>query len=316
MFLRLKNKMKPIGILKKNEDRISNDSTIREKAFYIFINIFVALFTIACFIPFWVTVLASFTPEMTLAREGLGIIPRGFSLEAYKFILQGNQIYYSYGVTIIVTVIGTLLGVLVNAPFAYVLYHPRVKYRYVISFITYFTMVFGAGIVGFYILVAQWLGLRNNILAMILPDIFNPFMCFLLVAFYRGLPFELNESARLEGASELQVFRFIILPISKPIIATISLFIGLGYWNSWFEALLFIDNSKLLPLQLLLRQMISNINVSNFMASEYAAQLEQVLPSTTVRFATVCLTIGPIFLAYPFIQKYFVKGITIGAIKG
>lgn len=316
MFIWIKKKIESIEILKKNDNRIITDSTIGEKLFHLFIKIFVALFAIACFLPFWVTVLASFTPEMKLAREGLRIIPSGFSLDAYKYILQGNQIYYSYAVTISVTAIGTLLGVFVNAPFAYVLYHPRVKYKYVISFVTYFTMVFGAGIVGFYMLVAQWLGLRNNILAMILPRIFDPFMCFLLVAFFRGLPYELNESARLEGASELQVFRFIILPISKPIIATISLFIGLGYWNSWFEALLFIDNSKLLPLQLLLRQMISNINVSNIMASEYAVQLDQVLPSNTVRFATVILTIGPIFLAYPFVQKFFVKGITIGAIKG
>jgi putative aldouronate transport system permease protein len=275
---------------------------------------FVILFTLACFLPFWMILIDSFASEVSIQKHGYQLFPTEFSLDAYKYLFNGKQVFRSYGVTVTVTVVGTVLAVLISSMYAYILAHPRVKYKNIMSFLTYFTMIFGSGLVGFYLLIANWLGLKDSIWALILPYLLNPFYTFILVSFYRTIPYELNEAATVDGANDFFIFFRIIWPLSIPAIACTSLFNALHYWNDWWLALLFIDNTKLHPLQIMIRQLISNINAQAYIGGETA--YNTVIPSFGVQLATVCVTIGPILLFYPLIQKYFVKGLTIGAVKG
>lgn len=286
-----------------------------DTAFMMLIYLGVGLFTLFCLIPFWIVVINSFAAETNLSTLGFQLFPKEFSLSAYKYLMAGRQIYRSYGITIFVTVVGTLLAVLVTFMYSYMLYHPKVKYRRILSFLTYFTMLFGAGIVGFYLLISSWLGLKNSIWAMILPYLLNPFYVFIFVSFLRSLPFELNEAAKVDGANDLYIFFRIVRPLCTPVIATICLFYAIQYWNDWYLALLFIDNAKLHPLQMMIRQLVSQTNMQSYIQGG-GMNYGVVVPTVGIQLSTVCLTIGPIILLYPFLQKYFVKGLTIGSIKG
>ncbi|TVY01462.1 carbohydrate ABC transporter permease [Cohnella terricola] len=286
-----------------------------EKGFLFAVYVFVGLFALVSILPFWLVVVNSFASESSIKAYGMQLIPKEFSLYAYQFTMAGKQIASSYLVTITVTVVGTCLAVLITSMYAYTLAHPRVKYRRILSFMTYFTMVFGAGLVGFYILIANTLGLKDSLWALILPYMLNPFFAFIMVSFFRTLPYEINEAATIDGANDLSIFFRIILPISTPVIATVSLFYALQYWNDFYLALLFIDNYKLHPLQMMIRQIISNVNISSYVGGS-STLYSQAVPTYGVQLATVCLTIGPIVFLYPFIQRFFVKGITIGALKG
>jgi putative aldouronate transport system permease protein len=288
---------------------------MKTKGFNIVVYGIVTLFTLVCLLPFWVIVIGSFATESSFVKNGYQLWPDEFSLEAYTFLLQGDQILRSYLNTILITTLGTVIAVLITATFAYVLANRKVKYRNIMAFLTYFTIVFGSGLVGFYILVVNWLDLKDSIWAMILPYVLNPFYAFIFVSFFRQLPYEINESATIDGAREFRIFFNIILPISTPVIATISLFYALNYWNDWWLALLFIDDYKLHPLQIMIRQLISNINVASYVSGASGSYNVSV-PANVVQLATVCLTIGPIVFVYPFVQRYFVQGLTIGAVKG
>ncbi|AZS13795.1 carbohydrate ABC transporter permease [Paenibacillus lutimineralis] len=288
---------------------------MRERAFVVMMYTVLVIFALVCFLPFWLVIINSFATETSIQTQGYQFFPRGFSLSAYEYLFSGKQLFSSYKVTLFVTTVGTLLAVLITATYAYTLSHPRVKYRNILSFLTYFTMLFGAGLVGFYMLIANWLGLKDSIWALILPYLLNPFYAFILVSFFRTLPFEMNEAATVDGANDLVIFFRIIWPISTPIIATVSLFYALSYWNDWWLSLLFVDNYKLHPLQMMIRQLMSNLNAKAYVAGS-GTNYNIVVPTFGMQLAIVCVTIGPILFVYPFIQKYFVKGITIGAIKG
>ncbi|NOU73020.1 ABC transporter permease subunit [Paenibacillus sp. LMG 31458] len=287
---------------------------ISEKVFQYFLYAIIVVFTILCVLPFWLVLVNSFASEGEFLKFGYRLWPAHFSFSGYEFLLKGSQIYNSYRNTLTVTIVGTVLAVAITAMFAYVIANPKVKYRYFLSLMAYVAMVLGSGLVGFYIMIANWLDLKDSIWAMIVPYLLNPFYAFILVSFYRSLPYEINEAATIDGAGDIHIFFRIIWPISKPAIATISLFYALQYWNDWFLALLFIDNDALHPLQLMIRQLISNINVASYVGGGASYQVS--VPAGVIQLATVCLTIGPIILVYPFIQRYFVKGITIGAVKG
>lgn len=277
--------------------------------------LFILLFTVAAFVPFWLVVINSFASEASMLRNGFRLWPEELSLESYQFLMAGRQLYNSYGVTLFVTVAGTFLATLVTSMFAYGVAHKSAKFGNALGLMAYISMIMGSGLVGFYILVSRWLGLKDSIWALILPYLCNPFFAFILVSSFRSLPFELNEAAYMDGANEIFIFFRIILPVSKPAIATILLFYSLQFWNDWWLALLFIDNYRLHPLQIMLRKIISEMNAASYIG-QAASSYQIVIPSKTVRLATVCMTIGPIILVYPFIQKYFVKGITIGSVKG
>jgi len=272
-------------------------------------------FALFCFIPFWIVFINSFADESILQTAGYQLLPGKFSLDAYEFLLSGKQVFRSYGITILVTIAGTTLGVLVTAAYAYTLSHRKVKYRNILSFLTFLTMLFGAGLVGFYMLIANWLHLKDSLWALILPYLLNPFYAFILVSYYRTLPYELNEAATVDGANDLYIFFRMIWPISLPAIATVSLFYALQYWNDWYLSLLFIDNYKMLPLQMMIRQLMSNLNVAAYVSGSQT-QYNVVVPTYGMQLAIVCVTIGPIVFVYPFIQRFFIKGLTLGSVKG
>jgi len=294
---------------------IMTKTKLSEKLFIIFTYSKIVFFALFCIIPFWIVIINSFADESEIQSKGIQFLPHKYSLSAYQYILAGEQVLRSYTVTITVTVLGTLLAVIITSMLAYVISNYKAKYGKIISFILIFTMIFGSGLVGFYIMVANWLNLKDTIWALILPYLVNPFFTMILVSFMKTIPKEINESATVDGANEILIFFKIIFPISIPGIATISLFYALQYWNDWWLALLFIDNYKLHPLQLMIRQFMANINIAAYVAGS-GTNYRVNVPNQSMQMAIVCLTIGPVILLYPYIQKYFIKGITLGAVKG
>ncbi|MCJ8014041.1 carbohydrate ABC transporter permease [Paenibacillus sp. KQZ6P-2] len=288
---------------------------MRERLFLYFVYVLLIGFALICFIPFWIVLINSFADEANIQTSGYQLFPTSFSLNAYSFLLSGKQVFRSYGVTLFVTIVGTTLGVIITASYAYVLSHPKVKYRHVLSFLTFFTMLFGAGLVGFYMLIANWLHLKDSIWALILPYLLNPFYAFILVSYFRSLPYELNEAATVDGANDMYIFFRIIWPVSLPVIATVALFYALQYWNDWYLSLLFIDNYRLHPLQIMIRQLISNLNAMSYVGGSQT-DYNIMIPTFGMQLAIVCITIGPIVFVYPFVQKYFIKGMTLGSVKG
>jgi putative aldouronate transport system permease protein len=274
----------------------------------------VILFALVCLFPFYVVLVNSFQSNSVLNRHGYQLTISSFSLDSYKYLLQGRQVFTSYKVTLFVTAVGSAAATAITAMYAFVLSHRKVRYRNVMAFLTYIPMVMGTGLVGFYLLVAQWLHLKDTVWALILPYLMNPFLVFVLVNFFKALPYELYESAFMDGANDIRVFFKIIVPISGPGIATVALFYALTYWNDWWLAILFINHDYYHPLQMMIRELMSQINASQYVMGR-SGTIPSV-PSEGLKLATVCVTIGPIVLLYPFIQRYFVKGLTLGAIKG
>ncbi|WP_052091900.1 carbohydrate ABC transporter permease [Paenibacillus sp. FSL H7-0357] len=289
--------------------------TLSDRLFSIFAYAVLILFTLFCILPFLLMVIGSFTEESELIVNGYTLFPKAFSIDAYKALLHSDALYNGYGITIIITVAGTITALCISAMLAYSLANKRNVLQTPFLLFCYLPMLFSGGIIPFYIVVSQWLHLQNTIWALILPLLCQPFLVFLLVSFFRTVPEELEEAARIDGANEMRVFFQIILPISKPILASVGLFYALYYWNDWYMGLMFIDNEKLFPLQLILRRMVSNMEAAKNLIPASAA-ISTVAPTYGVRMATTVLTIGPIILLYPMLQKYFVKGLTVGAVKG
>lgn len=272
--------------------------------------VFIGFFALICLIPFWLVYIGSFTAEHQIVR-GFQMLPTAFSLDSYRFLFAGNQVYQSSFVSVFITVVGTAGAVLLTSMFSYVAAHQKVKYRNFLSFYIYLTLLFAPGLVGYYLLISNWLSLRDSLLALILPQLFSAFNAFLMTSYFRTLPFELSEAATVDGAHELYIFFRIIWPISMPVIATITLFYALSYWNDWFNALMFIDNPQNHPLQMMLRRIVSNANLDYLNTN-----VNIPVSASGVQLSTVCVTIGPIIFLYPFLQRYFIKGMTIGAVKG
>jgi putative aldouronate transport system permease protein len=288
--------------------------SVNEVLYSFLVHFVVILFALMCLFPFYLIVLNSFQDNKVLNQEGYLLYIKAFSLDSYKYLFEGRQAYTSYKVTLFVTAVGSILATAITASFAFVLSHKKVRYRNILSFLTYVPMVVGTGLVGFYLLVAQWLHLKDTIWSLILPYLMNPFLVFVLVNFFRALPYELYESATIDGANDIYVFLRIILPISIPGLATVILFYALTYWNDWWLAILFINHDYLHPLQMMIRSLMSQINATQYVMGR--SMYIQNVPSEGLKLATVCITIGPIVLLYPLIQRYFVKGLTLGAVKG
>ncbi len=277
----------------------------------------ILIFCFCCVTPFVVAISASLSDERTLLREGYGFLPKHFTAAAYDMLFQTSQIFDSYKVSIFVTAVGTLLSMIVTAMMAYPLSVRKLKYRGRISFFAYFTMLFNGGLVPTYMLISKYLGMRNTIWVMIIPVLVNPWNLFLLRNFFSAIPAELHESARIDGANDVRILWQIILPVSLPAIATVSLFYGVAYWNSWYNAMLYIEESTLFPLQYLIMRMMRNIELMKQMAGQAGVVVDMSsMPSTTTRMATAIVTIGPIIIAYPFAQKYFTSGLIVGSVKG
>ncbi|TYP69502.1 carbohydrate ABC transporter permease [Paenibacillus methanolicus] len=278
----------------------------------------IGLFALSCVFPFLFIIIISLTDEKALAIDGFSIIPSKFSLEAYRFLMQsGQQMLQSFGVTVLVTVIGTILTLYLVSTYAYAISRKNFAQRRFFSFLAFFTMLFSGGLVPGYIVMTQFLHLRDTLWALILPSILNAFYIIVMRTFFATtVPDAIIESAKIDGASEFGIYTRIVLPISLPGIATIGLFSTLGFWNDWFNALLYIDSPNLIPLQTLLIRIQNNMdfvvtNSSKVVSYDIAA----TLPTETVRMAMVVLATLPIALAYPFFQKYFIQGLTIGSVK-
>lgn len=282
---------------------------------------FTGLIAVLCLIPFWMVLSASFTAEDVIVRDGFGLFPRQFSLEAYKTVFKDPVVIgRAYLITIVLTIAGSTVGVLMTAMTAYVLQRKDFEWRNKFSFFFYFTTLFNGGLVPAYVLMVRYLGMKNNYLALLLPLMFSAFNLLVMRSYMSGVPEALTEAARIDGCGDFKVFWRIMLPLCKPAVATISLFIALAYWNDWYNAMLYIDNEKMYPLQYFLYQQVNNIEAYKKIIAQQGggAALSGAieLPTQSLKMALTVVVTGPIILAYPFAQKYFVEGITIGAVKG
>jgi putative aldouronate transport system permease protein len=276
----------------------------------------ITIYSAICLLPMLLVLMISVTDEDALLKNGYSLFPEKFSLYAYKLIFTGgSQVMQSYTISIFVTIVGTLLAVLVTSMAGYTLANKNVKYRNLLALYFFITMIFSAGIVPWY-LMNRMLGLTDNILALIIPSLlFSPFNLFLVRNFMNGVPDSLRESATIDGAGDITIAFRIYLPLCMPVLATIALFYGLDYWNNWWNAIMLIDSKDLYPLQFMLLQLQSEISMLNEMTM-LAGTSEMTLPSESVKMATAIVTIGPIVFLYPYLQKYFVKGLVIGSVKG
>ncbi len=269
-----------------------------------------------CVLPIVLMVIISFTDESTIVRNGYSFFPEKVSLEAYRMLFeQGTSVLRCYLNSIFITGVGTVLAVCITAMASYSLVNPSVKYRNAISMFFFVTMVFNGGMVPWY-MICNKVGLTNNMLALLIPTlVFNPFNLFLVRNYMREIPVELMESAKLDGANDGQIAFKIYLPLSKPILATVALFYGIGYWNDWWNSIMLVNDSKFYTIQYYLMKLKSDLN---FMRSLQGAGIAHggFVPTESLQMATAVVTIGPIILLYPFLQKYIVKGLVIGGVKG
>ena len=277
---------------------------------------FVSLVAIVCLLPFIMLISGSFTSENAISNFGYSILPREFSTSAYQLLFKYPQdIIRAYGVSIFITALGTSLGLFIITMTAYVINRKEFKYRNKVSFFFYFTTLFNGGLVSTYIFLIRYLHLKNSYLALIFPVMLNVFYLLVMRSFMSSIPESIIESAKIDGAGEFTTFIKLILPLSKAGLATIGLFIALDYWNDWYNAMLYMTDVTKYPLQYLLYNMLSSTEAMSRISSASSVSMSQ-MPSQSLKLAMAVIATGPIILLYPFVQKYFVKGITVGAVKG
>ncbi|MFD0619603.1 carbohydrate ABC transporter permease [Paenibacillus sp. GCM10027629] len=284
----------------------------------IMIHILFILFSLACIIPLISIISVSFSNETDIVKNGYSLIPRKIDFTAYAYILyQPIQLINSFMVSLFVSLFGTFLSVLVMSGISYSLSRGDYKFRNSLSFYVFFTMLFNGGLVPTYILISNYLHLKNTIWVLILPYLAVPWFILLLRSFMQKIPYTIIESCMIDGASEFRIFFQMILPLAKPGLATVALFTLLQYWNDWWLSLLYIEKESLVPLQYMLYRMMNNIqyltSASNMMPP---GMNNAVLPSESARMAMAILAAGPMLAVFPFFQKHFVKGLTVGAVKG
>ncbi|NLX77851.1 MAG: carbohydrate ABC transporter permease [Clostridiaceae bacterium] len=277
------------------------------------------LVALLCLVPFVMILSASFSEEKLILKEGFSLLPRNFSLEAYRTVFEKPEIIgRAYLVTTVITIIGTILGLTLTSMTGYVLQRKDFEWRNRFSFFFYFTTLFSGGIVPYYILMVRYLRLKDSYLALILPLLFNVFNLIVMKNYMNGIPVAFTEAAIIDGCGDFSIYYRIILPLSKPVLATIGLFITLAYWNDWYNSMLYINDDSKYTLQYFLYMRINNIEAYKKIIAQSGGMAGSFieLPTQTLRMALTVVVTGPIIFAYPFAQKYFVKGITIGAIKG
>ncbi len=298
-------------IIKKNEDVV----------FQSIVNIVLLLVVILFLIPFVILFMSSIASEKSLVLNGYKFIPQEFSLEAYSYIFRkANTIFRSYFITIFITVVGTSVGLILSTTLAYPLSRKDFKKRNLFSFIVFFTMLFNGGLVPSYLMWARVFNIKNTIMALIVPGLLmNAFNVLLMKNYFStNIPKELIEAAQIDSAGEFLIFSKIVLPLSLPIMATVGLFTGLAYWNDWINGLYYVNDPNLFSIQVLLSRILSDIQflLSRTTATSISTSNIASIPSVSIRMAIAVLGIIPIMIIFPFFQKYFVKGMTIGAVKG
>ena len=283
-------------------------------------HLFMILLVLCCILPFLLMVIASFTEEATLTRNGYSFFPEALSLETYRYIIRSaGTIFRGYLMTIIVTVIGTGCNLLLTVLFAYPLSRKDLPYRGILSFFLFFTMLFNGGLVPTYIMYANTFHIKNTVFALIIPSLMmNAFYVIMMRSFFSSsIPDSLIEAAKLDGASEMKILGRVILPLSKPMVVTLVLMVGLGYWNDWMNGLYYVTEQKLFTIQMILNNMINNIEFLTRNASMLGTAASNMkIPQVGIRMGIAVIAVLPILVIYPFLQKYFVKGVMIGAVKG
>lgn len=286
------------------------------------INGVLFLFCVLCLVPFLLVISVSISSEKDIVFHGYGLIPLTIDFAAYRYVLaNAEQILQSYKVSLFVSFFGTAVSVTVMALCGYPLARRTFRYRRIIMFYVFFTMLFSGGLVPTYILVAKYLGMQDTVWALFVPTLVNAWTIIVMRAFFQKLPEELFESAKLDGANEFLIFRSLVLPLSVPIIATMSLFGLLARWNEWFPALLYIDSPELYPIQYLLQRIMRDVEMirdllEQGMANVPLDDISESVPMEPARMAICIVAAGPMILIFPFFQKYFVRGITVGSLKG
>lgn len=301
-----------LGKVKKGKDVV---------ALYTIAYAFTGLVALICLVPFVMILAASFSSEAEIAANGFSLVPQGFSMEAYKTVFREPAVVVrAYATTIILTLAGTAVGLIFQTMTAYVLSRKDFEWRNGFSFFFYFTTLFSGGLVPTFVLYTQTLKLQDNYLALLLPLLFSVYNLLVMKSYISAVPDSLVESARIDGCGEVRTLFQIVMPLIKPALATVGLFIALAYWNDWYNAMLYIKSETKYPLQYFLYQQVNNIEsykklISNSSVSS-AVVSAMSLPTQTLKMALTVVVTGPIILAFPLVQKYFVQGITIGAVKG
>ncbi|MDR1060025.1 MAG: carbohydrate ABC transporter permease [Clostridiales bacterium] len=279
----------------------------------------VTLYGLLCVLPFVLVLVTSFTSEAALMRHGYTFFIKEFSLEAYRLAFRNPQrILWAYRNTVCATAVGSTLAVLIATMTGYVLQRKDFPQRNKFSLFFFFTTLFNGGLVPTYILCARYLKFRNNYIALVLPLMFSVWNMIIAKSYIKSIPFEITESAKVDGANDVLIFYRLILPLCKPLIATLGLFSALAYWNDWYNTLLYITKEERMSLQYFLQEMINSIQaLKNLVSIGATVDASLVsLPQETLKMGMTVITTGPIILLYPFVQRYFVKGLTIGAVKG
>ncbi|THF73679.1 carbohydrate ABC transporter permease [Cohnella fermenti] len=281
-------------------------------AFDLFNALLMIALCVCTLYPFYNIVITSFNDPTDAARGGITLWPRVFSIENYKVVFRNDSMFHAFVVTVARTLIGSAAAVLFTGAFAYGISKSELVGRKLFLMMAIVTMYFSGGIIPYYLVVAKYLHLKGHFPVYIIPNLFNVFNAIIMLTFFRALPKEMEESAKIDGANELRIFFLLVLPVSKPVLATITLYNAVFHWNSWYDAMLF-GGEKLLTLQQILMQIIS----SNSNVSMIASQLGYgSVTASSLKLATMVITTLPIVFSYPFVQKYFVQGVMIGSVKG
>lgn len=289
-----------------------------KRIFNIISYLLVTVFAIFCLIPFYLIVVGSFTSEKSIVTEGFSfyLSAKNFSIAAYNMALKNPvMIVRAYGITIFVTVLGTFLAVFLSTMTGYVLARKDFPWGNQISFFFFFTTLFSGGLVPWYLLCTKVFSFTNHIYSLIIPGLFSVWNMIIAKSFMNGIPFELTEAAKVDGAKDFYIYHKVIIPMAKPLIATLGLFTALAYWNDWYNCMLFMSTSQNWNLQYTLQNILNSSEALKRIAELTGMQVGQ-LPSEGLKLAMTVIATGPIILLYPFLQKYFVSGLTVGAVKG
>lgn len=278
--------------------------------------VLVTFYALACVFPFLIIIGTSFTNETVIRAEGVKLWPEEFTVKAYEMVIRGGMIWKSYALTITLTACGTLVGLMIIAMTGYALQRKDFPLRNGISFYIYFTSLFSAGLAPYYLLMTKTYKLNDSYWAVFLPLLMSPWLIILMKNFVKAIPHEITESGKIDGAGDMKIFTALILPMLKPALATIGLFLALGYWNEWYQSSLFLSSRVAVkPLQFQLYKVVNEAQaLKNSVAGQYISLSE--VPTESLKMATAVMATGPIIFLYPFVQKYFIGGITVGAVKG
>lgn len=284
------------------------------------IVIILTLLSLACLMPFWLVLMVSMSKETELTKHGYKFWPNEFDFTAYHYLMEDlERIARAYGVTIFVTVVGTIVSLLVTSSLAFTLSRSEFPYRKFLTFYVFFTMLFSGGLLPWYLVYTRLLHVQDTLLALIIPLLIGGFNVFIMRTFFtNSIPPSIVESAKIDGASEYRIYFGMILPLSLPVLATVGLFMIVRYWNDWFTSMVFIQNENLYPLQYLLTRTLLNMQFLQSLAAsgEVQSDIQVAQPIEALRMAMAMIVIGPLMFVFPFLQKYFIKGLTVGAVKG